>query len=119
MLLTPPEQAASDNSAAHAQGPAIPAIPLFKAPSLICAAVGRRRGSTFCLSFDLIAEGKACQSKFRAAGSTLRRKGIAIMLIAAASITYHAGANKDPPDRCVNQVRIVGANPPKIVKAPL
>ncbi len=28
------------------------------------------------------------------------------MATAAASITYQAGANTEPPERCVNQVRI-------------
>ncbi len=37
----------------------------------------------------------------------------------AASATYQAGANTEPAAAAVNQLRIAGAKPPKIVIAPL
>jgi len=49
----------------------------------------------------------------------LPRNGMAASAMAAASRRYQAGANIDPPGRLLNQVRMAGANPPNIVKAPL
>src|ERR1700689_3742905 len=44
---------------------------------------------------------------------------MAISSTPAASITYQAGEEIEPPDRCVSQVRIHGAKPPNRVNAPL
>jgi hypothetical protein len=34
-------------------------------------------------------------------------------------VRFAAGASIEPPGRLLNQVRMAGANPPKIVKGPL
>ena len=47
------------------------------------------------------------------------RRGMAANATAAASMTYQAGARIEPPARLLNQFKMAGANPPKIVKGPL
>ncbi len=42
-----------------------------------------------------------------------------MIAVTAASATYHAGANTEPAAAVVNQLKIAGAKPPKMVIAAL